>query len=62
MIKDLLKRIIYPILFDTIPIIVIIILSAIYVEFIPQHWGKLTLITVFIVGWIACKLMPDKYM
>ncbi|QKJ86551.1 hypothetical protein PMPD1_1600 [Paramixta manurensis] len=48
-------------LFTYIPVVIDVIFAILYVEFIPQHWGKLTLITVFIVGWVACKLMPDKY-
>jgi len=61
MIKSILKRTGYGTLFSTLPFIMIVVLSALYSEFTPDHWGKLTLITLGVVFWISCKLMPDKY-
>lgn len=56
----MIKRIIYESL-ASICIIITILLSALYSEFIPEHWGKLTITTAIIIYIIYNKLMPDKY-
>ncbi|CNG05245.1 Uncharacterised protein [Yersinia enterocolitica] len=56
-----MKRILYNILFSTIPFIIIVVLAALYLEFIPNHFGKLTLVTIVIVFFVSCKIMPNKY-
>lgn len=56
-----MKRILYNILFSTIPFIIIVVLAAFYLEFIPNHFGKLTLVTIVIVFFVSCKIMPNKY-
>jgi hypothetical protein len=56
-----MKRILYNILFSTIPFIVIVLFAVFYLEFIPNHFGKLTLVTIVIVFFVSCKIMPNKY-
>lgn len=56
-----MRKILYNILFSTIPFIVIVLLAAFYLEFIPNHFGKLTLVTIVIVFFVSCKIMPNKY-
>ncbi len=56
-----MKGILYNVLFSTIPFIVIALFSMCYLEFFPNHFGKLTLLTIVIVFFVSCKIMPDKY-
>lgn len=56
-----MKTVLYNILFLTLPFIVIVLLAAFYLEFFPNHFGKLTLVTIVIVFFVSCKIMPNKY-
>ncbi len=56
-----MKGILYNVLFSTIPFIVITLFSMCYLEFFPNHFGKLTLVTIVIVFFVSCKIMPNKY-
>ncbi len=56
-----MKGILYNVLFSTVPFIVIVLFSVFYLEFFPNHFGKLTLLTIVIVFFVSCKIMPDKY-
>ncbi|CNH43550.1 Uncharacterised protein [Yersinia thracica] len=56
-----MKTILYNVLFSTIPFVVVILLSVFYLEFFPNHFGKLTLVTIVIVFFVSCKIMPNKY-
>ena len=39
--------------FDWILLAVFLLLSTIYFIFIPEHWGKLVLITLDFIGWFG---------
>ncbi len=56
-----MKTVLYNILFLTLPFIVIVLLAAFYLEFFPNHFDKLTLVTIVIVFFVSCKIMPNKY-
>ncbi len=52
---NIIKRIFGGILMEIIPIGIIVFMAVIYVTFIPNHWGKLTLVTIAIVAWFGGK-------
>ncbi|QKJ86550.1 hypothetical protein PMPD1_1599 [Paramixta manurensis] len=56
----IIKFIFLSLFFDVIPVWIVIILSALYVEFIPEHWGKLTLLTIAVVVWKGDCFDPIK--
>ncbi len=56
-----MKGILYNVLFSTIPFIVIALFSMCYLEFFQNNFGKLTLVTIVIVFFVSCKMMPNKY-
>lgn len=45
------------ILMDFLPFILIMILSVLYLTYIPEHWGKLTLITTGVIWWFSAKIL-----
>lgn len=51
-------------LLEYVALIIIVVLSIFYLNYIPEHWGKLTLLTVFVVLWFSSdiygKLMRRK--
>jgi len=56
----MIKRLIYESLAG-ICVVLTILLSAIYSEFIPDHWGKLTIATAILMYFVYDKIVPDKY-
>lgn len=55
MMMKFLKFFLGGILMEIIPIVIIIAMAIFYVTFTPDHWGKLTLLTIIIVAWLSRK-------
>ncbi|WP_053141241.1 hypothetical protein [Erwinia billingiae] len=45
--------------FDWILLAVFLLLSTIYLIFIPEHWGKLVLITLVFIGWFGGGMLEN---
>ncbi|QEW30280.1 hypothetical protein D0N50_00615 [Erwinia billingiae] len=45
--------------FDWILLAVFLFLSTIYFIFIPEHWGKLVLITLVFIGWFGGGMLEN---
>ena len=56
MIKFLKKALLEWMLLEVIPIVTLILLAILYIEYIPEHWGKLMLLSIAAVSYIFVKL------
>ncbi|MDF7661807.1 hypothetical protein PUG81_22795 [Erwiniaceae bacterium L1_54_6] len=52
---NIIKKILGGILMEIVPIGIIVIMAVIYAVFLPEHWGKLTLITIAVVACFGGK-------
>lgn len=55
------KVIIFTLFFSWAPSLLVVVLAMIYEVFIPEHSGKLIIVTIIVVFYLAWKYIPNKY-